>query len=161
MWFSAFVLIFVGMCLCLSGASICQPYSTFYVDCNSCMCSGNGREYSCTNEICPPKVDYDENYDVKLTKEGYKLLVPKNDARRTLDDYSDSVLTKKRFPRVPFGYPYINDEIPPSNKESDNKFEDIDDINEETEKITNGEDDNEVVKREDPLIRRKQEDIRK
>lgn len=45
---------------------MCKPLSKFRVDCNTCMCTSNGREFSCTSKICPPQVSKINSYVFKF-----------------------------------------------------------------------------------------------
>ncbi|XP_069355917.1 pacifastin-like protease inhibitor cvp4 [Maniola hyperantus] len=33
--------------------SVCKPRGTFYIGCNTCHCSADGMDFSCTNKPCP------------------------------------------------------------------------------------------------------------
>ncbi|KAG5868086.1 hypothetical protein JTB14_023773 [Gonioctena quinquepunctata] len=119
----SFVFVFLAACLGVgqSGASLCKPLSSFFMDCNTCTCSENGMEYSCSDYVCPPKPkSYKEKYDVKVTKDGHQVLVPKSSDQYVFDDDNNFVITKKhRVPRQQAGYPYINDEIPSSKEQGE------------------------------------------
>ncbi|CAH1110381.1 unnamed protein product [Psylliodes chrysocephalus] len=109
-----FVFVFALIVLCsslnLSQASLCKANSKFIVDCNTCQCSSNGKEYSCTDHKCDPS-EFQNKYDVKIRKDGFKVLVSKSNDEFNFDD-DDFILTRgARKPRVPEGYPYINDEM--------------------------------------------------
>ncbi|CAG9859833.1 unnamed protein product [Phyllotreta striolata] len=126
----AIITVVFALCasVCLTDATMCRPNSKFHIDCNTCECSSNGAEYSCTRLKCQP-ADYQSKYDVTYTKEGYKLLVPKNNDEFNFDD-DDELLIHSRKPRVPPGYPYINDELPapePSLENDDNNVDSSDD----------------------------------
>ncbi|XP_023019422.2 uncharacterized protein [Leptinotarsa decemlineata] len=85
-------------------------------------------KYSCSNYVCPPP-KYEDKYDIVITKEGYKLLVPKSTNKVASDDDELTLTRSRRYQKSLKGYPYINDEIP-SSKELDNSIygEDNNDI---------------------------------
>ncbi|XP_057654078.1 uncharacterized protein LOC130892613 [Diorhabda carinulata] len=91
------VLILCGFCFSLSGASTCVANSEFKMDCNSCVCSPDGKQYTCTSYKCSPK-KYD-NFYLTETKDGHVLLVPKTDPNFKVGN--DEGLNKPRKVRIP------------------------------------------------------------
>jgi hypothetical protein len=78
--------------LTIGDTTICRPLSTFKIDCNICTCSRNGREYSCTQEKCPP---WDgQKFLEENIEDGYVLLKPKPHHNKGTE--ADFVLTGKQ-----------------------------------------------------------------
>ncbi|XP_028131135.2 uncharacterized protein LOC114326879 [Diabrotica virgifera virgifera] len=96
------------VCVNFSGATMCSPNSKFKMDCNFCICSSNGKEYTCTNDRCPQGNNNDQFYRTQ-TKDGHVLLVPKDKDQFKADDDAFVLTRNSRKPRVSEGYPYIND----------------------------------------------------
>ncbi|KYB26691.1 hypothetical protein TcasGA2_TC033616 [Tribolium castaneum] len=67
-----------------SEATICKPLSKFKIDCNTCRCSGDGRQYSCTEMKCPP-LGFDDFFK-ESDESGFVLLKPKEKIKSYDDD---------------------------------------------------------------------------
>ncbi|CAG9834308.1 unnamed protein product [Diabrotica balteata] len=111
------------VCFNISGATMCTPNSKFKMDCNLCTCSTNGKEYTCTNEMCP-RINTNEQFYRTQTKDGHVLLVPKYDDQFKSDDDAYVLTQKSRKPRVSEGYPYINDMMTSKMDKGDNSKDD-------------------------------------
>ncbi|CAG9792946.1 unnamed protein product [Diatraea saccharalis] len=48
--------------------SVCKPWNTFYIGCNTCNCNYDGTDYSCTNKPCPLPEDVELFHELRDMK---------------------------------------------------------------------------------------------
>lgn len=64
---------------------MCKPLSTFRVDCNTCLCTSNGRQFTCTSKACPPPVSEEKIHFTRFSPAS----LPKNYENRFIEERNE------------------------------------------------------------------------